>query len=157
MISWMFIDSEETLERYQELNTPLNPVLYPTSIFWDTQCILGYYDSENQRGLFAHKLDSGEDERVKIDNLPFLLLCDKENLLEWKQFQHGDLTNAATRAFRIPTHRNGKYVYFGRLRLGNKHPIGQVCEYGICYIPTLLNGVIRISDFEILMYRDVRL
>ncbi|CAB3385857.1 Hypothetical predicted protein [Cloeon dipterum] len=106
-----------------------------------------------ERSLFAYRLDSGGYLTLAVDGYPFLLLCDLENLLEWRQYQRGDLKSVC--AFRVPTGRNGKYVYFGRVRLLNSNPIGQVCEDGFCYVPTLHNGVIRVSEFEILIYRDI--
>ncbi|CAB3385848.1 Hypothetical predicted protein [Cloeon dipterum] len=148
------IDSEEALKRYHATNTPLNPYFYPASCVYNSQYNYGYYDSANRRGLFVYKLDNGENVRVTRFDNNFVLLCDQENLLEWRPYQHGDLESQ--RVFRVPTHRNGKYVYFGRVRQGKINLVGQVCEDGICYVPTLLYGVIRVSDFETLMYRDVQ-
>ncbi|CAB3385222.1 Hypothetical predicted protein [Cloeon dipterum] len=149
-VLWAAIECEETLNGYKVLNTPLNPILYP-AIHYCTRFLCGYYDSANRRSLFVSKSDSGEDVTIATRSYNFLLLCDEENLLEWRQYQHGDLTNG--RAFCVPN--IGVHVYFGRTRVGNSNPIGQVCEDGFCYIPTLHYGVIKVSDFEILMYRDV--
>ncbi|CAB3385856.1 Hypothetical predicted protein [Cloeon dipterum] len=116
--------------------------------------VLMQSDETLEGSLFAYKLDSDEFETLAVDGYPFLLLCDTEDKLEWRQYQQGDLESE--RAFRVPTGRNGKYENLGRIRLLNSNPIGQVCEDGFCYVPTLHNGVIRVSEFEILMYRDIQ-
>ncbi|CAB3385849.1 Hypothetical predicted protein [Cloeon dipterum] len=146
------INSDEALERYHTLCTPLNPIFYPAAGIWHKQFIIGCYDSANRRILFALKLESGEDVRVTKYCYPFFLICDEENVLEWKQYKNGDLESE--RAFRAVTDRHGKEGYFGRIRLGNSNLIGQVREDGICYIPTHHNGVIQASDFEILMFKE---
>ncbi|CAB3385859.1 Hypothetical predicted protein [Cloeon dipterum] len=150
---WILIDSEETLESYQQYFTLLNPILYPATYFWYRQhFITGYYDSANQRGLFAYKINSGEDLSATIYDYNCYCLWDQENVLKWKQYQKGDLTDG--RAFPAATDRNGRPVYFGRVKFLNCNPIGQVCEDGFCYVPTHQNGVIRVSEFEILVFRD---
>ncbi|CAB3385847.1 Hypothetical predicted protein [Cloeon dipterum] len=148
------INSAKGLEEYHTLCTPLNPIFYPAACIWHKQYIIGYYDSANRRSLFALKLESGEDVRITKYCFPFHLVRDQENILEWKQYQNGDLESE--RAF--PLYKDGtsnNKTYFGRIRLGDSNLIGQVREDGICYVPTHENGVIRVPDFEILVWKEM--
>ncbi|CAB3385860.1 Hypothetical predicted protein [Cloeon dipterum] len=155
MPSWMHIHNEEALEEYHELYTPLNPIFYPAILPWDTSYITGFYDSANRRSSFVRHLVSGDDDETDvsetIDDYNFLLLCDKENELEWRQHQPGNAINE-----HVATNNIGIPVYFGRVRVGYNNVIGEVREDGNCYIPTPFNDVIRVLDFEILRHRDIQ-